>query len=271
MSGCDSVYYCIVDTRAWLRDSAPLFETNVEGLRRTMDVALELGIGRFVFTSTYGTIGINPSGISTEEDQFNWADKAPDYVICRVQAEDLFVEYCKERGLPGVALCVGNTYGADDVAPTPHGKLIKDVASGAMPIYWDGGGPCVDGGGPCVGISDAARALVLAEEKGRVGERYIVAERWVDWKELFAIAADAAGVKPPAIRIPPFLMYFASTITDVLSFFTRRENSMSVSSLRCATMLPNVDCAKAREELGWTPEPIEKSVGEAIDYYMSHS
>jgi dihydroflavonol-4-reductase len=262
MSGCDSVYYCIVDTRAWLRDTAPLYATNVDGLRRTMDVALEAGIGRFVLTSTYGTLGLNPSGVSTEADQFNWADKAPDYVLCRVQAEDLFFEYCRDRGLPGIACCVANTYGADDIVPTPHGKLVKDIARGKMAIYWDGGGPCV-------GIRDAARAMLLAEEKGRIGERYIIAERWLDYKELFALAAEAAGVAPPRIRIPMFAMYLISGLADVISFFTRKDNRMSLASLRCSTLLPGVDSRKAREELCWTPEPIEKSIGEAVDYYLS--
>jgi dihydroflavonol-4-reductase len=264
MAGCDSVFYCIVDTRAWLRDPAPLYETNVEGLRRSMDVALGTGLSHFVFTSTYGTLGLNPSGVSTEADRFNWPEKAPDYVLCRVQAEDLFLEYCRDRGLPGVACCVGNTYGAHDVVPTPHGQLVKDAALGNMPVYWDGGGPCV-------GITDAANALLLAEEKGRVGQRYVIAERWLDWKELFTLAANAGGVKPPAIRIPYALMFCISVVTDFVSFFTRRDNRMSLASLRCSTLLPNVDNAKAREQLGWVPEPIEKSIAAAVDYYVSPS
>lgn len=264
MAGCDSVFYCIVDTRAWLRDPAPLYETNVEGLRRSMDAALDEGLSRFVFTSTYGTLGLNPSGVSTEADGFNWPEKAPAYVLCRVKAEDLFLEYCRDKGLPGVACCVGNTYGAHDVVPTPHGQLVKDAALGNMPIYWDGGGPCV-------GITDAANALLLAEEKGRVGQRYVIAERWLDWKELFTLAANAGGVKPPAIRIPHALMFCISAVTDFVSFFTRRDNRMSLASLRCSTLLPNVDHAKAREELGWMPEPIEKSIAAAVDYYVSPS
>lgn len=262
MAGCDTVFYCIVDTRAWLRDPAPLYATNVEGLRRTMDAALQEGIERFVFTSTYGTLGLNPSGVSTEADQFNWADKAPDYILCRVQAEDLLIEYCRDRGLPGIACCVANTYGAHDVAPTPHGQMVKDAARGKMPIYWDGGGPCV-------GIRDAAQALLLAEEKGRIGERYIIAERWLDWKELFTLAAEAGGVKPPTLHIPLLFMFIISGFTDVLSFLTRRDNRMSLASLRCSTLLPNVDSAKARKELGWAPEPIEKSIEEAVDFYSS--
>jgi len=262
MEGCSSVFYCIVDTRAWLRDPAPLYKTNVDGLGRAMDVALNAGIKRFVFTSTYGTIGINASGVSTEEDAFNWWDKAPDYIRCRVKAENLFMEYCRDKGLPGVACCVGNTYGADDFAPTPHGKLVKDVARGRMAFYWDGGGPVV-------GIRDAAKALLLAEQKGVVGERYIIAERWVDYRELFACAAKTAGVEPPKLRIPLFILYTMAGIADFVSFLTRKDNNLSVASIRCSTMLPNVDNAKARNELGWTPQPIENSVEEAVNFYLS--
>ena len=264
MAGCESVFYCIVDTRAWLRDSAPLYATNVEGLRRAMDAALEANIHRFVFTSTYGTLGINPAGASTELDPFNWAKRAPDYILCRVQAEDLLFEYCRDKGLPAIACCVGNTYGAHDIVPTPHGQLVKDAALGKMPIYWDGGGPCV-------GIRDAAGAMLLAEKKGQVGQRYVIADRWVDWKELFTLAAKAGGSKPPSLRIPPILMYLISASMDFLSFFTRKDNRMSLDSLRCSTLLPNVDSTKVRKDLGWEPEPIEKSLHEAVEYYLSQS
>lgn len=264
MEGCDSVFYCIVDTRAWLRDPTPLYQTNVEGLRTVMDVAVQSKLQRFVFTSTFGTIGINPSGISSEKDTFNWWKKAPAYVRCRVQAEDLFMDYCHNKGLPGVACCVGNTYGGDDIAPTPHGKMLKDVVQQRMPYYWDGGGPSV-------GIRDAARALLLAEEKGKVGERYIVAQKWMDFKTLFSCTAQIAEVAPPKIRIPLFLLYTMAAIADGVSFFTRKDNRFSVASIRCSTLLPNVSNEKARTELGWQPEPIEKSIEQAVAFYRSSS
>lgn len=262
MAGCDTVYYCIVDTRAWLRDPAPLYATNVDGLRAVLDVALEYPLQRFVFTSTYATIGRNPSGLSTEADAFNWWERAPHYVKCRVQAEDMFLAYCRDRGLPGVACCVGNTYGGDDVVPTPHGAMVKNVALGKMPYYWEGGGPCV-------GIRDAARAMLLAETRGKVGERYIVAERWLDYRELFAIAATAAGVAPPRRKIPLSVLYTMAGIADLAAFFTHKDNRFSIASLRCSTLLPDVDSAKARQELGWQPAPVEGEVAEAVAYYLS--
>jgi dihydroflavonol-4-reductase len=174
------------------------------------------------------------------------------------------MDYCHNRGLPGVACCVGNTYGGDDIVPTPHGKMVKDVVEKRMPYYWDGGGPSV-------GIKDAAKAMLLAEEKGRVGERYIVAEKWLDFKTLFSCAAQIAGVAPPKTRIPLFLLYTMAAIADCVSFFTRKDNRLSIASIRCSTLLPNVSSEKARVELGWQPEPIEQSIEEAVAFYRSSS
>lgn len=70
MTGCDVVYYCVVDARIWLRDPAPLFQTNVEGLRNVLAIATEFvghGLRKFVFTSTIGTMATNPSRPVTEE------------------------------------------------------------------------------------------------------------------------------------------------------------------------------------------------------------
>ena len=263
MAGCSSVFYCVVDTRAWLRDPAPLYHTNVDCLRIVLDAALEANVEHFVFTSTFGTIGINPSGISNEDDAFNWWDKAPDYVRCRVEAENMFLEYCRDKGLPGVACCVGNTYGANDIAPTPHGKMVKDAATGKMPFYWNGGGPCL-------GIEDAARGLLLAEQYGRQGERYIFAERWMDYEEMFRLAAWEAGRSPPQRQLPMWLLYIMAGIADAVSFIRRRDNRFSIASLHCSTLLPNVDSTKARRDLGWKPEPIEKSLAAAVAYYLAH-
>ena len=101
MADCDDVFYCVVDTRAWLRDPAPLFRTNVEGLRHVLDAAVDADPRRFVFTSTIGTIGVPAvRRPATEADQFNLADKGGAYIRSRVDAEDLVMRYAQDRGLP---------------------------------------------------------------------------------------------------------------------------------------------------------------------------
>ncbi len=260
MNGCASVFYCVVDTRAWLRDPEPLYRVNVDGLYNAMDAALEAGIERFIFTSSFVTVGLKSDGASTEDDAFNWWDTAPEYIRCRVTAEKRLMEYCEDKALPGIACLIGNTYGDGDYAPTPHGKLILDASISKMPFYWTGGGPTV-------GIRDAALAMILAEQKGRIGERYLIAERWMTYKELFSLAAIAGGRKPPPLHIPSFLMYSLSVINGMVTAIRGTENRMSIDALKCASKLNDVDCNKARRELDWQPRPVEESIKEAIAFY----
>ena len=260
MMSCDIVYHCIVDTRAWLRDPTPLHRTNIDGLINVLDLAIELQVERFVYTSTIATIGTNPSGISTEEDTFNWWDSAPDYIRCRVQAEKIVLEYVRDKSLAAVICCVGNTYGANDIGKTPHGDMIKRAARGQMPLYWDGGGPCV-------GIVDAARAMVLAEENGVIGERYIIADKWLDYKTMFTITAATTNVTAPKLRIPIPLLYVIAGISEIVTRIKGKENRMNVASIKCSRKISNMSSNKARNELGWAPCPVEESVKQAALYY----
>ena len=264
IAGCDSVFYCIVDARAWLRDPAPLYRVNVDGLVNAMDAALTAGVKRFVLTSTYATLGIHAGRASTEADAFNWPEKAPHYVMCRVAAEQRFFEYCREYGLPGVACCVANTYGAGDIAPTPHGDLIRRVAIGQIPVYWEGGGPCV-------GIEDAASGMLAAERLGRIGERYILSDRWFDYRELFAVAAQAAGRKAPVIKVPMSLLHSAVFINDLRTSLTGTDSRFSVVSLQCARLLPDADATKARTQLLWRPRPTEQAIAQAVNFYLGRT
>lgn len=262
MAGCDSVIHCVVNTQAWLRDPAPMRRTNVDGLMVTIDAAMARNVRRFIMTSTIGTIGLNPSGVSTEEDAFNWPAKAGPYIRLRVEAEQAFFRAVRERGLPGIAMCVANTYGPGDHVPTPHGRLIAAAASGKLPFY-------LPAGQACVGIEDAAEAMVLAEEKGRVGERYIVAERWLTTAEICRIAADQGGVTPPK-RIPLWLAYALGFVADGVSRLKGSDSQLSVESVRLSHIMNDMSAAKARRELAWEPGPVERSIRAAVDFYKAH-
>ena len=99
MAGCDFVFYCVVDTRFWLRDPAPLFRTNVEGLRHVLDAAADADLKRFVFTSTTGTLAADHSKPVTEDDPFNWHGVGGPYIESRVEAENLVLAYARDKGL----------------------------------------------------------------------------------------------------------------------------------------------------------------------------
>jgi dihydroflavonol-4-reductase len=261
MDGCATVFHCAVDTRAWLHDPAPLFRVNVDGLRNSIDAALATGVRRFVFTSTIGTIGKRPVGLATEHDTIPPSENVPAYVRSRVDAERLFLDACETRGLPGVALCVGNTYGDGDFQPTPHGALVKSAAKGQMLFSWDGGGPSID-------VDDAARALILAETKGRVGQRYIIAERWITFRELIETAAEAAGARRPLWHVPPLVMEAGIRAIEAFARLFGIETQATMASLECSRRIPDMDNTKARTELGWTPRPIADAIRDAVAFHL---
>ncbi|MDY6811096.1 MAG: NAD-dependent epimerase/dehydratase family protein, partial [Actinomycetota bacterium] len=201
MADCDVVFYCAVDTRAWLTDPAPLYRTNVEALRSVLDVAANAGLRKFVYTSTIATIGRVTGRPVTESDAFNWHRHASDYVKSRVAGEELALSYARDRGVPVVAMCVANTYGARDFQPTPHGQFVAAAALGKLPFT------VRNCHAESVGIEDAADALVLAATKGRAGERYIVSERVMDLGEIISIAASAGNRTPPRLVLHRPVLY----------------------------------------------------------------
>lgn len=262
MEGCESVIHCVVNTQAWLRDTEPMYRVNVDGLIVAMEAALQMRIKRFVLTSTIATIGRHPSGISTEADMFDYPPNAGPYLHCREEAERQFFAYVRERGLPGIAVNVANTYGPGDYRPTPHGRLLAAAAAGKLPF-------AVDAGMACVGIEDAADAMVLAEERGVVGERYIVSERWLSQKQLYSIAVEQAGGTTKMRVMPLWVLYVLGFIADCVSWLLRRDSQLSVESVRLSHIINDMDASKAKRDLGWAPQPVEEAVRRAVDFYQS--
>jgi len=260
MEGCGTVFYSVVDPRIWLTDTTPLFRNNVEGLVNAMDAALACGIERFVFTSTMGTLGFNPNGPVTEDIEFNWRDRACAYILARLEAENRFLACCREKGLPGIALCVANTYGPEDYQPTPHGKMLWDVARGAVRFTWDAGAPTVD-------IRDVAEAALLAETRGRTGERYIIANEFISNRDFYALAAAERG-NPPLWVIPFGVAYVLAWAAErVLKLLRRRDFLVSTDAVFLSNAFQEMDHSKASRELGWSPRPIAATVRDAVAWF----
>jgi dihydroflavonol-4-reductase len=262
MAGVDDVYYCVVDTRGWLRDPAPLFRTNVEGTRNVLEVARHAGLRKFVFTSSYVTVGRRRGHVATEDDVIVDERWLTPYVRSRVQAENIVLSYAKQHGLPAVAMCVSTTYGSGDWGRTPHGAIIAGAAFGKLPFVMSG----IEL--EAVGVDDAADAMILAADRGRVGERYLVSEKRISNAEFVRIAAEAAGVPAPTKSIPLPMSYALAAAGSIKAKLRGTDEQLSMGSLRLMRAEAPVDHSKAVRELGWQPRPVEDSIREAARFWV---
>ena len=263
ITGCDDVYYCVVDTRAWLRDPSPLFRTNVEGTRSVLEVARSMDLRRFVFTSSYVTIGRRRGHVANEQDMLRWHRSLGPYALSRLQAEELVLRYADEHGVPAVAMCVSTTYGGRDWNMTPQGAMVAGAAFGKMPFTMKGIRL------EAVGVDDAARAMILAAERGRVGERYLISERMIGLNDVVRIAADEAGVPPPQRTISVPTLYALAAMGTLRARLTGKDAELSLKSVRMMRAEADVDSGKAKRELGWQPRPVEESIREAARFWAA--
>ena len=262
MTGCDDVYYCVVDTRAWLRDPSPLFRTNVEGTRSVLEVARSTDLRRFVFTSSYVTIGRRRGHVANEQDMLRWHRSLGPYALSRLQAEELVLRYADEHGVPAVAMCVSTTYGGRDWNMTPQGAMVAGAAFGKMPFTMKGIRLEV------VGVDDAARAMILAAEHGRVGERYIVSEKLMANPDIMRIAAEEAGLAPPRRSVSLPMLYAMAAMGSLKARLRGSQEQLTLRSLRLMRAEHEVDHGKAVRELGWQPEPVEDSIRAAVQFFV---
>jgi nucleoside-diphosphate-sugar epimerase len=142
--------------------------------------------------------------------------------------------------------------------------LIAQVAAGRFPFY-------LGFSAEVVGIEDAARAMLLAAEHGRVGERYIVSDRYLSSREVHAIAAEAVGRRAPRIGLPLPLLYAAARINDLAASVLRRDLEFAAVGIRMAELMSPLDHRKAERELGWTPRPVEESIAAAARFFQNEA
>ena len=266
MTGCDDVYYCVVNTQGWLSDPAPLYRTNVEGTRNVLDVAAgvhrEHPFRKFVFTSSYATIGRRRGHTATEADEITSEAGLTDYVCTRLQAEKMVLARAKAGELPAVAMCVSTTYGPGDWGRTPHGAIIAGAAFGKMPFVLDR----IEL--EAVGVEDAARAMILAAEHGRVGERYLISEKMISNAEVVRIAAEAAGVPAPTRKLRLPMAYALAALGTAKQRLRGTDERLTLNALRLMRAEAPVDSSKARRDLGWQPGSVEESIREAARFWV---
>ena len=261
LKGCGTLFHVAADYRLWVRDPAAMYAANVDGTRALMIAALSAGVERVVYTSSVATIGLMPDGSPADERTPSTIDDMiGPYKSSKFLAERAVDALVRQRQLPAVIVNPSTPIGPRDLKPTPTGRMIVEAASGRMPAF-------VDTGLNLVHVDDVARGHLLAEERGQVGERYILGGEDLALGEILGRIAAIVGRKPPTMKLPIAAVWPVALAAEAVGRVTGREPFVTLDGLRMARHKMFFSSAKAKRVLGYTARPAETALRDAIAWF----
>lgn len=258
LTGVDRVFHAAGVVSLRPRDAERLVRVNVEGTRLFLEECLRAGVERVVYTSDAAALGPAPPGKTADETQLFTAGRLGiSYVSSKHEAE---VEAFRQaaRGLPLVVVNPCVCFGPGDVYGGSTG-IVRRFLLGQIPAYADGAFNAVD-------VRDVARGHLLADEKGKLGERYIMGNRNYTFDRFFADLSRMTGVEPPALKLPGAL---AVALAEALERAPGRSPT-SLPEVKSATHWWTYRSTKAKRELGWRTSPHEEALEATVAWYMDH-
>jgi dihydroflavonol-4-reductase len=264
LRGCDALIHVAADYRLWVPDPAEMYKANVEGTRELLRLAREAGVRRVVYTSSVATMGFRTDGsVVDEETPVSEADMIGHYKRSKWMAEQVVIEAAC-GGQEVVILNPTTPIGAMDVKPTPTGRIVVDFLNRKFPAYVDTGLNLVD-------VREIARMHLLALERGRFGERYILGGENLTLKGILDRLAVMTGLPSPTMKVPHAVaMAFAFFDETVTGKLRGKEPRATVEAVRMGKKMMFASSAKAERELGWRVLPVDDALREACRWFVEH-
>jgi len=239
-----------------------LYRSNVEGTRNLLAAAREAGVEKVVYTSTVGCIGIPPNQAGNEDVEVHLEEMSGAYKRSKFQAEQAALEFAG-TGFPVVIVNPTAPIGDHDFKPTPTGKIVVDYLKGAMPAFVDTGLNLVD-------VEDISEGHLLALERGRPGERYILGCENLTLEQILTRLAGISGGKAPRWRIPYAVAYAAGLASTGWANLTGLEPRAPLDAVKMARKKMFVSLDKAKRELGFNPGPVDGALRRAVDWFRAN-
>lgn len=259
--GARQVFHVAADYRLWARRPGELFQSNVEGTRHLFDACRNAGVERIVHTSTVATIAVPRGAVLPDETvAADMAEMIGPYKQSKFLAEQAALA-AAAGGLDVVIVNPTTPIGPGDWKPTPTGRMVLDFLRGRMPAY-------IDTGLNVVAVEDVARGHLIAAERGRSGQRYLLGGRNVSLQQLWQMLASICGRRAPSIRIPVAVAMAVAIGSEAVARVCGTEPFVPLDAVRIARHPMFVDTAKAERELGFTPGGVEDALERAVRWFV---
>lgn len=259
--GVSCVYHVAADYRLWAPDPRALYRANVDGTRHVLEAAWEAGAERIVYTSTVGAVGSPTDGTPGDETTpVALHDMVGAYKASKFLAERVAQELAA-RGAPVVTVNPSAPVGPWDIKPTPTGQMIVDFLRGKMVAS-------LDTGLNLVHVRDVARGHILAAERGRPGERYILGNQNLSLLEIFRLLARVTGIPAPRVRVPYAAAWLAALGMEAVARLTGRAPRVPLTAVRMARKRMHFSAAKAVRALGMPQTPVDVALSDAVEWFV---
>ena len=260
--GCGAVFHVAADYRLWTKHPEEMYRSNVEGTKNLLLAARRSGVERVVYTSTVGCIGFEEGKLANEDSPVNLEQMAGHYKRSKFLAEVEALRFAQE-GVPVVIVNPTAPVGDHDFKPTPTGKTIVDFLRGEMPAYLDTGLNLVD-------VRSVAEGHLLAFEKGKPGERYILGCENLTLQQILERIGAQSNRKAPKIRIPYAVAYLAALASTGWAELSGREPRVPLEAVKMAGKKMWVSCDKARRDLGYEPTGVDAALKRAVEWFQGN-
>jgi dihydroflavonol-4-reductase len=262
--GCDWVFHLAAIYALWTRDPARLWQVNVNGTRTVLEAARDAGVERVVHTSSiarFGGQGRHADGrvrLATEESPFALGPTGDLYSRSKAEAHELALSFARDLDVVVVAPC--GPIGPGDIGPTPTGRLLTSLLKLPAVVVTDTVTNFAH-------VRDMARGHILAAERGRSGECYLLGCENLSLAELAGRALLQLGVKKSIWVAPLRLARLAAQAAVSAAELTGQAPLITPAAVAIAERGLAADCQKAVRELGLPQTSIDEALGEALRWF----
>lgn len=264
VSGCTNLFHVAADYRLWVPDPDTIYDINVKGTRELILTAAKADVSRIIYTSSVATLGFNEDGSpANEETPSSLVQMVGHYKRSKYLAEQEVRQLTIQHNLPVITVNPSTPIGPRDVKPTPTGRIVLDTICGRMPAY-------VDTGLNVVHVDDVARGHLLAYERGKPGERYILGGDNMSLLQILELIAEITGQHPPRLRLPHNFVLPIAWMMEQWARISKHEPRATVDGIRMAKKKMFFSSDKAIAELGYRSRPAREAIRDAINWFRQN-